>query len=639
MIFNVKKYVFIGVKEDLDLFFSKAQHKGVIQFIPGAQTAINPIPKYIENIAHAIKFIKIYQTEDIAHPEDFELTAIVDDILRLHKKQEMLQEELIHIEDEIEKMRPFGEFSTEDLNRFEMLSSKKILFFSSKRGLKEHEGFPEELIYLTTDHDLDYFMYIGERYPEYAHLSEINFTEPLSEWKKRREHWKLKIKEAEGKLRSYAPYLDFLRKSWVTQLNHVHLLQAKEGAISHINDALFSIDGWVPEKRLKEVAEFSSSLGIHFEEVGVEKDEKKPTYMENKDAGKIGEDIVHIYDTPSPEDKDPSKWVLWAFVAFFAIIIADAGYGLVFLACALFIRFKWYKKGGEAMKRFIKLFLMLSTASIIWGVLTCSYFSIDISPKNPLSKYSLLNYLVEKKALYHMEKKDDVYEEWATQYPSIKEAQNPEEFLHRAVKISGTEAEYEMIDEFKDDILMEFSLLIGILHLSLSFLRNMRKNKAALGWVAFMIGGYLFLPSMLNATTILNFTGLMTKPLAHMIGSQLLIGGVAFAVVTALIQHRLKGLTEVINSIQIFADVLSYLRLYALGLASMILASTFNSLGQDVGLVPGFFITLIGHTVNIVIGIMGGVIHGLRLNFLEWYHYSFEGGGKIFNPLRILTIK
>ena len=91
------------------------------------------------------------------------------------------------------------------------------------------------------------------------------------------------------------------------------------------------------------------------------------------------------------------------------------------------------------------------------------------------------------------------------------------------------------------------------------------------------------------------------------------------------------------HGIQIFSDTMSYFRLYALGLAGAMLASVINDLASGVPLVIGIVILVLGHGVNILLSIMSGVIHGLRLNYLEWYHYSFEGDGKIFNPLRQLT--
>ena len=66
------------------------------------------------------------------------------------------------------------------------------------------------------------------------------------------------------------------------------------------------------------------------------------------------------------------------------------------------------------------------------------------------------------------------------------------------------------------------------------------------------------------------------------------------------------------------------------------MAQTFNDLGQALGFAAGMLVILLGHGVNVLLSIMGGTIHGLRLNFLEWYRYSFEGGGKLFEPLKRL---
>ena len=119
----------------------------------------------------------------------------------------------------------------------------------------------------------------------------------------------------------------------------------------------------------------------------------------------------------------------------------------------------------------------------------------------------------------------------------------------------------------------------------------------------------------------------------------MLYGGIGLAFVFALIQKKWGAFHELMNVVQIFGDVLSYIRLYALALAGMMVASTFNSLGVSAGLLGGIVIILFGHLTNISLSIMGGVIHGLRLNFLEWYHYSFEGGGRLFNPLRLKKTK
>ena len=132
--------------------------------------------------------------------------------------------------------------------------------------------------------------------------------------------------------------------------------------------------------------------------------------------------------------------------------------------------------------------------------------------------------------------------------------------------------------------------------------------------------------------------GWMDFTRACTLGQQLLYGGLALAVLLSVIQEKWAGLASLFKVIEIFADTLSYLRLYALGLASMVMAATFNEIGMAIGgYSAGWIIILLGHCVNISLGILAGVIHGLRLNFLEWYHHSFEGGGYKFNPLRLLV--
>ena len=173
-----------------------------------------------------------------------------------------------------------------------------------------------------------------------------------------------------------------------------------------------------------------------------------------------------------------------------------------------------------------------------------------------------------------------------------------------------------------------------MIHIGISLLRYSRRNWAGFGWFAALIGGYLYFPGFLQGTSITHFLHIVTPQVAGVFGLQLLLFGVGLAVVLALVQKRLRGLGEITNAVQIFGDVLSYLRLYALALASSILAKTANEMGMDVGLFLGWLVILFGHGINIALGLMSAVIHGLRLNFIEWYHYSYEGGGKLFNPLR-----
>jgi V/A-type H+-transporting ATPase subunit I len=182
--------------------------------------------------------------------------------------------------------------------------------------------------------------------------------------------------------------------------------------------------------------------------------------------------------------------------------------------------------------------------------------------------------------------------------------------------------------------MMEFSIAIGVIHIGISLFRYLRRNYPAFGWLIFLAGGYLYFPTVLKSTTLLHFLFGIPKEICADWGLQGIFIGVGLAMGLAIYQRKLAGLGEIANLVSIFGDVLSYLRIYALSLAGAIMAQTFNAIGEGIGLLLGVLAIIVGHSVNLVLSIQGGVIHGLRLNFLEWYHYCFEGGGRFFRPLK-----
>jgi V/A-type H+/Na+-transporting ATPase subunit I len=228
-------------------------------------------------------------------------------------------------------------------------------------------------------------------------------------------------------------------------------------------------------------------------------------------------------------------------------------------------------------------------------------------------------------------------ETWVTKYPQLENVSDPKVFLDKAVIDKPEGKTYEVTDRFVDNIMLELALFVGVIHLCLSMARYAYRHWALIGWILFMIGGYLWTTSHFNYTSFVNFAFGISKETAASVGKDLSYLGLFIAIVCAFIQERLYGILEITKLISILADTLSYLRLYALGMAGGILAATINEFVGAMPLVLGIIVAFLAHTFNMALGVMGGVIHGLRLNFLEWYHYSFYGGGKQFKPLRILT--
>ncbi|NGX51252.1 MAG: hypothetical protein K1060chlam2_01117 [Chlamydiae bacterium] len=639
MITNVKKYLFIGVQEDLDLFFIRAQKKGVIEFLSTKSHRSVDYPEELQNMITALKVLSKQPTVKAAEMiKDLDAQKLISTVVESKETLEKQLEEERLIRAEITRIEPLGDFSLEEVRELERESHRHIQFFCVKEYKLKKEAPPEDLIYLNSEYDMKYFMSVSEKVLSFPGMVEMHFDRSLSELKTELNSVRASINQCEQELRENAAYIDFLEDHLKEALNEYNLASASGDVSTHLNDALFAVEGWIPKKRLHALFPLLEGLGIHAEEIAIEKGECVPTFMQNKGFGKMGEDLVHIYDTPATSDKDPSRWVFWAFAVFFAMIISDAGYGLIFLLLSLFL-VKRYPHVQPSIKRFFRLFKVLAVSCIIWGVLSNAYFGIELSPKNSLNKLSIIHYLAVKKADYHIAEKDETYREVIEKFPQLADVTSGEELLAGASVVQGGFTRYTVLDDFRDSIFMELALLVGVLHISLSLLRNARRHFGGVGWIFAIVGGYLFFPKMLGSTSVIHFMYLIPQHTGFVVGEQLLWGGMGLAVLLAVIQHRWAGFIELTKPIELFADILSYLRIYALGLAAMILAKTFNEMGMNLGFVAGFFVILAGHLINIVVGIMGGTIHGLRLNFIEWYHHSFVGGGRLFHPLKLFKIR
>ncbi len=640
MIIPVKKYLFVGVNEDLELFFKRAQKKGFIEFITLKKRKRKDLPPHLQKRLLALKILhkqpRVRQEKNVKDLNTDKLCHLVIEAENCHEK---LQEEKRLLQAEIARISPLGDFSLKEIREIEREGNRKIQFFCVKQSRAKKMVIPSELIFLSTEYDMDYYMSISQKVESYSHMIEMHLKKSLSELLKEIKVVEEALKSCEREFKENRAYIDFLKEDLIKGLNIYHLDSSKKEIVSHMNEALFSIEGWIPKNRLHNLFPLLEGLAIHTEEVAIEKEDRIPTYMENKGLGKAGEDLVHIYDTPAIEDKDPSTWVFWSFAIFFAMIISDAGYGLIFLALALFLR-KKISYAQASLKRFLRLFTWISASVIVWGILAGSYFGLELAPSNPINQASLIHILALKKGDYHLKNQDETYREFITSFPKLKEVTSSKAFIEGGKKLMPNgQVEYRIYNEFRDSIFMEIALLIGVLHICLSLLKNGRFHYAGFGWFMAIIGGYLYFPNLLNATSLVHFAFGMSKESAFGIGLQLLWIGAFSALLLSLIQYRFKGFIEITKPIELFADILSYLRLYALGLAGMILAYTFNGMGERVGFVAGFFIILIGHMINMVVGVMGGTIHGLRLNFIEWYHHCFTGGGRLFHPLKLLKIR
>lgn len=640
MIIDLQKYLIFGSREDMDVFFSLSQRAGFLEFIGPSRKKILELSQEAKTFLSAIKIAKHYPIHPHEAPAGIHSAEdLAKQMVSLKSQQEALMESERLLVAEIARISVFGDFSRSDLDAFERDAKRVVQFFCMKSYLASQITLPLDVIYVGTEYDLDYFVSVNKERMQYPKMIEIQIDHPVGVLREKLQSVLEEIAKLEIDLRMFSNALFFLQEGLVQHLNAYHLNLAKHSASLSLGNTIFAIEAWVPSNHIQSLYGLISGLNVNAVPIAVEKKDQIPTYMENIGASKVGEDLVHIFDTPAHTDKDPSTWVLVFFALFFSMIICDAGYGLIFLLTTLALKWKFPNLRGMK-KRLLKLGMILSISSIVWGCATGSYFAIDLAPDNPLQKTSVITYLAKKKAAYHFAQKDDVYQEFVERYPSLASKESSDAFLFDLETRHDGKHTYPVFDEFSTNILMEFSFLVGIIHIGLSFLRYLRRNWAGLGWVIFLIGGYLYFPSIIQATVLVNFMGWISKPMAYAVGLYMIFGGISLAFLAALVKKKWGALHELLHVVQVFADVLSYLRLYALALGGIVMARTFNDhLGIETGFIGAILIMIAGHLINISVCLMGAVVHGLRLNFLEWFHYSFEGGGRLFNPLALKKIE
>ena len=241
--------------------------------------------------------------------KDLDFQKLAQTVVESKSCLEKLLEEERMLRAEIARIEPLGDFSLQDIRTLETEANRHVQFFCMKRSKLPSEVLDNNLVFLNSQYDMDYFMSISGKLESFSGMIEMHFEKSLSQLQKEWECAKTSIQNWEKDLKENAAYMDFLREHLIQELNRYYLDSATDQVGSHMNGTLFTVEGWIPQNRMHVLFPLLEGLGIHAEEIAIEEGERVPTYMENTSYGKIGEDLVHIYDAPATNDKDPSTWV------------------------------------------------------------------------------------------------------------------------------------------------------------------------------------------------------------------------------------------------------------------------------------------------------------------------------------------
>lgn len=343
-------------------------------------------------------------------------------------------------------------------------------------------------------------------------------------------------------------------------------------------ETTFYLEGWVCSSDIKKL---KSKLRPYSEMVEVYvrpalPEEEPPVILENPRPSKPFEIVTRLYGLPQRGSFDPTRPLAPFFFIFVGLCVSEAGYGLaVALSSFLFIKFV-KPKGG--LLQFLKLLLLLGVSNIIFGTLFGGWFGF------PLRKLMLIDPL-----------------------------QNPLSFLYLSLGLGFIQVWFgtllNMIDGLRNKKYLQPLFVQGGWLLLLPSLGLFALTKQTL-W------GIL---SLLGAAGIVFFASPSRNPFARFFG----------------------GLYSLYDISRYVADILSYSRLLALGLSTTVVAMVVNTLSQTALAIPWLgwlFAALIfvgGHLFNLAISFLGGFVHSMRLQFVEFFNKFFKSGGKPFKPFAL----
>lgn len=406
--------------------------------------------------------------------------------------------------------------------------------------------------------------------------------------------------------------------------DHFHALLKERETHSHtgMSKYTFCLQGWIKKEDVpllkKTLKDFPQ-----VEAIGKEPEEKEssqtPVALSNSKILKPFELVTELYGTPRYVEIDPTPFLGPFFAFFLALCLTDGGYGILMVLLSFIIPRKI--QVGEGGRKLFSILFISGLITIVVGTVTGGIFGVQLQSLpavlTPLKKLALINPMREPM------------------------------------------------------IFLLIVLMIGIVHLLIGIVLemtdNLRKGNIStafldqVSWILLIIGlllvaapfGKGFLSQQAGAAGGVPLTFSPSRILAlwkdipfySKAGSVLAIGGIITLFVfsgrkSGNIGKRLaKGAYEIYGIIQVFADVLSYSRLLALGLATSVIATVVNTIARMAGGMPILgpvalvVILILGHIGNLLINALSGFIHTARLQFVEFFTKFYEGGGKRFEPL------
>jgi V/A-type H+-transporting ATPase subunit I len=578
----LKRATVCGLSEDKDSLLNALQDAGCMHLVPLREAGpLEPTnPELLRRTYSAYRHLNEAPSQHRPWPErhPIDLDAVIEAALKNKERLRKARDRRDFLVDRIAGLEPFGDFA---LPAVEALRARKLWFYvlpaRQRRALRKLD-LPWQI--LGSDQTRLYLVLISRDEPPASILPVPRVhtgSERLPALREELAHTEIEIEEAE------LERAELGRNRLVLGLR---LAQAEDADDRHAAalmtrdvDRIFALQGWVPAEqagRIQALAE-ARGLAIVFEDPAAA--DSPPTLLEVAGPFTGSSALTNFYETPAYRGWDPSLIVFFSFAIFFAMILADAGYAAILAAA---VALYWRRMGRSAAGRKARIMLaFIMVVAFIYGAIAGSWFGIA-PPKDSL----------------------------------------PDRIA--------------FIDVKNFDTMMRVSIIVGVLQIALA--------NAEVGWRKW--GTSLALAKIGWIVTLFSGLGIWLATSHALWWYVVLAIGLATVILGSAAQRSVKrpvdwllraadGMLAATRTTKLFGDVLSYMRLFALGLASASLAVTFNQLaaqiGKDlpgIGMLLAILVLLFGHAINIALGILSGVVHGLRLNYIEFFGWALPEEGQ-----------
>ncbi len=613
MITRMKKLTFLIHNGEYEGFLEHLRSLGVVHVIQKQQGAIqdSALQDDINLLARyksAMKVLEPLLSQQIeAAPESptkqfvFDTADKVIERFDILEAEKLVQEQTLQLlERDRAQLLPWGDFEPAALERLAGAGYKIRLYtcplrafqeeWVSKYGVVEIDSDKQKINFATVTHtdvvpDID---------AELVNLPAMS----LSAVEKDIAKTKAIIDANPGKLAQLAAVgVPVLNEGIKNLENRINFSSVKLTGERLAADSLVLLEGWAPAAEVDEISRQMDVKGVFFDVEDPETGDDIPIKLKNNRFARLFEPLTEMYSLPNYSELDPTAAFAPFFMLFFGLCMGDGGYGLIiFLACT------FAKKKLPALKDFMALGQWLGISTIIVGLLTGMVFGISL---------------------------DTVAWPWLA---GVKD-----KFI--------TDNNYNVMGYSP---MMVVAVCVGILQILFGMGFKIVRITIQLGFkYALSEIGWLVLLLDMIVMLLLKFAGVDLSPLATDF-----IYGIACACGVLILFFNSPGKNPFLNLGSglwgtynmvsgLLGDVLSYIRLFALGLAGGILGGVFNQLAFQaggalpvwVGWLPTALILLLGHGLNLFLCIISALVHPIRLTFVEFFkNAGFEGGGKAYKP-------